>query len=90
MQKYSAFTIRGNTACRLAAIQPYASYLLLALVSCRRGVHEVVFGATAEIPTLILWLETIRSSSTRNQKVKWEGSSPDVTENAQPMESAVA
>jgi hypothetical protein len=59
----------------------YPSYLLLALVSSRRGAHD--------IPALILWLETECSSSSRKQKVKWEGSSPDVTENAQPMQCYV-
>jgi hypothetical protein len=48
-----------------------------------RGSREVVSRTTTKIPALILWLENICSSSKRNRKVKWEGNSPDVTENAQ-------
>jgi hypothetical protein len=48
-----------------------------------RGMLEVVSRTTTKIPALILWLEHICSSSKRNRKVKWEGNSPDVTENAQ-------
>jgi hypothetical protein len=37
-----------------------------------------MFIAITEIPTLILWLETICSNSTRNLKVKSEENSQDI------------
>jgi hypothetical protein len=56
--------------------------------------NKVVFRTTAKIPALILWLETVCSSSTRNQKIKSGGNSSDVTENAesgywQPLKHAL-
>jgi hypothetical protein len=71
---YRALRMRGNLTTLQVGwllIQPYSSYLPLAPVGqFQKKYNEVVFRTITKIPALILWLEPICFSGTRNQKVK--------------------